>query len=145
MKVILAATFFLTLATTASAQKIKAAEVPDAVKTKVASLYPNVKIEEWEKEDGKYEAELDMKAETSLLLDASGNLVETEVEIPVAELPKSVSEYVAKNYAGSKISEASKLTTPDGSVTYEAEVKKGKTHFDAIFDRDGNFLKKETE
>ncbi|MBI3500253.1 MAG: PepSY-like domain-containing protein [Bacteroidetes bacterium] len=126
----------------ASAQKIKSEEVPSAVKSKVTSLYPNSKVEKWEKEDGNFEAELEVnKVETSVLLNASGNLLQTETEIASSALPKGVSDYVTKNLAGKKIKEAAKIVDAKNTVTYEAEVDEA----DYIFDASGNFLKKEVE
>lgn len=130
----------------ASAQKIKETEVPKAVVSSFHSNFKNATAKEWEKEGNNYEAEFDWnKVETSASFSAEGKLMETEHEIKVSELPKAVSDYVTKNYAGSKIEEASKITTPDGVVTYEAEVKKGKEEMDLMFDSTGAFIKKEVE
>jgi hypothetical protein len=126
----------------ANAQKIKADEVPAAVKAKQASLYPNAKVSKWEKEDGNFEAEFDNgKVETSVLIDASGNLLQTETEITSNNLPKSVNDYVTKNLGGKKIKEAAKIVDSKNTTTYEAEVDE----IDYIFDANGNFLKKEVE
>ena len=131
----------LSLTTFCSAQKIKASAVPAAVKNKFAALYPNVKSEKWEKEGANYEAEFDQnKSEISVLFDADGNLIETETEIAVSELPQATKDYCAKNFPGKKIHEASKIVSANGTVTYEAEVDA-----DYIFDASGNFIKKETE
>lgn len=73
----------------------------------------------------------------SVLIDASGNILETEVEIKIDELPASAKAYAAQHYAGQKIKEAAKITDSKGAVTYEIEVK-GK---DLIFDNTGKFLK----
>ncbi|HTF04609.1 MAG TPA: PepSY-like domain-containing protein [Bacteroidia bacterium] len=135
--------FFILLAfvissCTATAQELKSADVPAPVRTAFEKLYPSVKDVDWEKEDANYEAEFEIsKTEQSVVFDALGNLLETEVEIAVSELPKAASEYVAKNHAGTKISEAAKITDAQGTVTYEAEVGKS----DLIFDAQGNFIK----
>ena len=126
----------------AYAQKVKEADVPAAVKESFAKKYAGAKVEKWEKEGAEFEAEFDMgKVETSASFDASGNFLQQEVEIKVAELPKAVSEYVTKNLAGKKIKEASKITDVKGTVMYEAEVDEA----DYIFDSNGSFLKKEVE
>jgi hypothetical protein len=75
------------------------------------------------------------------LIDVSGNILETEVEIKIDELPAKAKEYVSKNYAGQKIKETAKITDSKGVVTYEAEIK-GK---DLIFDSNGNFIKEVKE
>lgn len=113
-------------------------DVPAAVKTKFATLYPTITKAKWGKEGANYEAEFDVnEVETSVLFDAAGNVLETETEIKVTELPKSVTDYCAKTYAGKKIKEASKIVDNKGTVTYEAEVD----GMDRIFDVNGNFLK----
>lgn len=115
-------------------------EVPAAVKTKFASLYPDAKKVEWEKEGANYEAEFEVnKTETCVLFDANGNVLETESEIEVASLPAGIADYIAKNYPGQKLKETSKIVTGDGAVMYEVEVKGG----NLLFDVNGNFLKKD--
>ncbi|MFO0356554.1 MAG: PepSY-like domain-containing protein [Sphingobacteriaceae bacterium] len=127
----------------AFAQKIKETEVPAAVKDGFKKQYPNAKVSEWEKEGANFEAEFKQnKVETSVVIDANGAILETEVEIAVKELPAAVSEYISKNYAGYKVDEATKITDSKGTVTYEAEVEKGKEEFDLIFDSNGSFIKK---
>jgi hypothetical protein len=124
-----------------NAQDLREKDVPDAVKTKFASLYPDVKAQ-WEMENGKYEAEFyQNKFETSVLFDAAGTIIQTEREIPVSSLPQAVRDYVKKNLKGQKITEAEEISEADGTVNYEAEVGKS----DYIFDSNGNFIKKETD
>jgi hypothetical protein len=126
----------------ANAQTIKEADVPAGVKAAFTKLYPAAKVKKWEKENGNYEAEFDYnKVETSVLIGPNNNLLETEIEIKVAELPKAVSDYCTKNMPGKKIKEASKITSADGKVSYEAEVDEA----DYIFDASGTFIKKEVE
>jgi len=128
---------------TASAQKVKESEVPKAIVAAFQENFKGAKVEKWEKEkDGGYEAEFDWnKVETSATFSADGKLNETEQEIKVSALPKTVTDYIAKNYAGHKISEAAKITGADGKMMYEAEVKKDKQEMDLLFDSNGNFLK----
>jgi hypothetical protein len=75
------------------------------------------------------------------LIDASGNIIEKEVEISLNELPTKAKEFVSKNYSGQKIKEAAKITDAKGIITYEAEVK-GK---DLLFDSYGNFINEEID
>ena len=120
------------------AQKIKEADVPAAVKNAFATTFPNMKVSDWEKENGNYEAEFKNKGtETSVLIDETGNILETEVEIPVTDLPGTALAYLNENYKGRKITEAAKITAADGMVSYEAEVS-GK---DLLFDSAGKFVR----
>jgi hypothetical protein len=123
-------------------QDVKEADVPAAVKTKFAVMYPNVTGAKWEMENGKYEAEFkENNVATSVLFDGIGKYIQTEVEIPVSSLPNGVNEYAAKNLAGKKINEACQITSSDGTVSYEAEIDKD----DYIFDSNGNFVKKDSD
>lgn len=133
--VLSAAIFTITLA---NAQKISEKKVPEFVKSALQKSYPGAKQLKWEKEKGNYEVEFEVnQTDYSLLIDASGNVLETEVEIKLDELPANAKAYIYKNHAGQKIKEAEKITDSKGVVTYEAEIK-GK---DLIFDSEGNFIK----
>ena len=118
-------------------KKEKAVNVPTAVTAAFAKQFGPTDAD-WEKEGANYEAEFERnKKETSAVFSADGKLLETEVEIPVAELPAAAMEYIKKNHAGATVKEAAKITDAAGVVSYEAEIK-GK---DLIFDAKGNFVK----
>lgn len=122
----------------ANAQKITENEVPSAVKSALQKKYPKTVALKWEKEKVNYEAEFEIAGtEYSVLIDASGNILETEVEISIDELPAKAKAYIAQHYAGQKIKEATKTTDSKGAVTYEAEIKDE----DLIFDSNGNFIR----
>lgn len=120
------------------AQKISESEVPVAVKSALKKQYPNATNIKWNKENNDFEASFDSnKTDTSILFDATGKIVETEVEIEMKELPNGIVEYVKTHYKGSTIKEAAKITDANGTVTYEAAIK----GMDLIFDTKGKFLK----
>jgi Putative beta-lactamase-inhibitor-like, PepSY-like len=117
-------------------------EIPSAVKAKFESLHPGVIVEEWEKDGSLYEAEYQInKIEYSDVFDASGNLVKTEMEISVSQLPTTISDYFSKNYPGKRIKSASKITDASGKISYEAEI--GDLEF--IFDQNGNLLRSSSD
>ena len=127
---------------TANAQKVKEAEVPAEVKAGFTKKYADTKVKGWEKEKGNYEAEFDYnKAEMTVVIDPKGNILETETEIKVSELSKTIVDYCAQKYAGKKIKEASKIVNAKGEITYEAEIDK----MDVIFDANGKFIKEEKD
>jgi len=112
--------------------------VPAVVINKFASLYPGLNVEKWEIENGNWEAGFHKdKTKMSVVIDASGNLMETETKIEVSELPMAITDYVSKNKAGKKIKEAAKIVDSKGVMTFEAEVDQ----MDLLFDKDGKFLK----
>lgn len=139
MKKTIVMLFLIIIASSVNAQKLKESDVPYNIKEAFKKSYPEAKELNWEKEkDGNYEANFEIgEVEQSLTLDRNGNMVELEEEIAVAELPEAAKAYLSKNYQGSKIKEAAKITDSKGVVTFEAEVK----GMDLIFDNAGKLLK----
>lgn len=138
MKKILVLIIIVLTANFAVAQKLDGKDVPVAVKSSFAKLFPTVKDVKWGKEGVDFEGEFDLnKVETSATFDSNGNLKEVESEIEVSALSQKIRDYVSKNYPNSKIKEASKITDSKGIITYEAEMK----GMEIIFDSNGNFLK----
>jgi hypothetical protein len=132
----------LMISLAACAQNVKEADVPTVVKDAFKKSYANAKEVKWEKEGANYEAEFEVgETDQSVVYDASGHLIETEVEIKVDNLPAAVREYVSKNYKDMKIKEATKITDAKGAVSYEAEIKDK----DLIFDSNGKFIKEEVD
>src|ERR1017187_361297 len=122
------------------AQKVSTSSVPAVVTSKFSTLYPNSKAEQWKDVKGNYETKfIQDKTKMCVVIDPSGNVVKTSTTINASELPSSVSNYVAKNYANEKITEACKTTEADGKIKYEAVVKDNRL----CFDTDGNFVKSE--
>src|ERR1700687_4554191 len=99
-----------------NAQKVKEADVPQAVKTALAKKYPEAKKVTWEKEKGNYEANWGGKSgeDHSVQFSPSGDFIEMVDAIPVSSLPKQVIAYVKEHYKGAKITEAGKVTDAKG-------------------------------
>jgi hypothetical protein len=111
---------------------------PSRVKDKVAELYPHARNIKWVMEDGDYEANFRNEGkDISLEINSRGNLLATETEIEAYDLPDVSRDYIARNYAGKKITEAAKMVDNHGVITYEAEVDR----MDLIFDDHGAFVK----
>lgn len=126
----------------ADGQKMDEKDIPVNVKNALTKSY-GVKSAKWDKEDENYEANFKAKGkETSVVFDASGAILETEVEIKKSELPASVLATIKTDFADYKIEEVAKIDTK-GVTTYEVEVEKGEESFDLIFDTQGKLLKKE--
>jgi hypothetical protein len=134
---ILTIAFFVVNAT---AQDIKAKDVPPAVKEALAKKYPKATKVSWEKEKGNYEANWGGKSgeDTSVQFTPAGAFVEEVDAIPVSQLPAVVAPYIKAHYNGAKIKEAGKVTDAAGRHLFEAEIS-GK---DLLFDENGKFVKK---
>jgi len=116
-------------------------KAPPAVETAFNKSFPNTTVEKWNKEDDKYEAEFSKEGKSmSATFDVSGNLVETETDIEVSELPAAITAYVKTNYEGAAIKEA-EIIQKGSDTMYELEVKDA----ELLFDRNGNFLKAEKD
>ena len=125
----------LCLAIASFAQK---SDAPAAAKAAFAKAYPGISKAVWEKEDGNYEVSFKNDGKKmSLLYDAKGVLKESEVSIQVSELPAAVITYMNQHYKGINIKGAAKITKPDGSIQYEAELKDK----DILFGSTGKFIK----
>jgi hypothetical protein len=120
------------------AQKLQEKDVPASVKTAFQKNFPQAKVEKWEKEGVNFEAEFELnKSEQSVLFDAQGGIIETEIEIEISELPNGIVDYVKTNYKGQSVKEAAKITDTKGTLTYEAEIK----GMDLLFDINGKLIK----
>ena len=120
------------------AQKLQEKDVPAPVKTAFQKNFPQAKVEKWEKEGINFEAEFELnKSEQSVLFDAQGDIIETEIEIEISELPNGILDYVKKNYKGQSVKEAAKITDTKGTLTYEVEIK----GMDLLFASNGKFVK----
>jgi hypothetical protein len=125
------------ISSNSNAQKINISKLPAAVKAAFTKQYPGV-IAKWDKEDGKYEASFKQNgSDQSVLYEVNGSTAESEMDIKIAALPVAAINYVKEHYKGKTIKEASKITTADGTVNYEANIS-GK---DLIFDAAGKFIK----
>ena len=117
-------------------------DAPVEAKNSFAKSYPNASNVKWGKENGDFEVDFQWKGKKmSAVYDAKGILKESEVSIPVSELPAAAMDYLAKNYKGIVVKGAARITKADGTVTLEAELK-GK---DILFDTNGKFIKEEKD
>ncbi len=118
----------------------KKVQVPDAVKSAFEKEFPGKKAS-WDAEDGGYEAEFKMNGtDASANYNANGHRTELEIEINTNELPAVAQDYIKKNYAVYKLTEAAKITNDKNVVTFEAEVEKDGKSWDVLFDANGKFI-----
>jgi|SRR5450759_1978657 len=115
---------------------------PENVRKEFAKKYPSAQAVKWDSEEAnEWEAEFKINGtEMSASFDDKGVWLETETEISVKELPASVTNTIAKNFAGFKTGEASANETPKGKG-YEVELTNGETSLEVIFDNSGKVIK----
>lgn len=122
------------------AQKTKEQNVPQVIKKALSEKFPNAKNVKWDKEENNFEASFkNNNIDNSILFNANGKIIETEIAIEVNQLPKNALQYLNDNFKNQKVKEAAKIITEKGNLIYEAEIK-GK---DLFFDKNGNFITKD--
>lgn len=96
----------------------------------------------WSKEKNDFEVAFVLKGkEKSAIYDAQGNWKATEEPLPIAHIPLSAQQYLAKTYPGSRITETAKIQLSNGNTEFEAEAK----GYDIFFDSYGKFLRAEKD
>ncbi len=110
--------------------------------TNFKSQYPDVTDVTWEQEGEFTEAEFEQNGiEISILYDADGNVIETETEIDVNQLPEIITTYISENYSGSEIEEVEKIESAKGNF-FEVEIEnENDQEVELLFDAVGNFVK----
>jgi hypothetical protein len=68
---------------------------------------------------------------------------QTKTAVKTTDLPKALTESVAKDYSGFTIKDAAKVVT-NNVTTFEVVVVKGTATETLVYDKDGKFLKKVT-
>ncbi|GAC1591039.1 MAG: hypothetical protein NVS3B25_10080 [Hymenobacter sp.] len=128
----------------AQAQKLVEKQVPAAAVATFKKVQPTATAVNWEKEGVNYEAGFRQgKGKMSVVITPAGALLETETEMPVAQLPTAVRSTLASQYKGYKVTEAAKIVTAaTGATTYEAEVSQAGKKHDVLFNADGTEAKK---
>jgi len=122
------------------AQDVKASSVPDVVISKFANLYPGTKAEQWKNINGNYETKFtNGGSKMCVVINTSGNVVETATMIKESELPKPAIDYIAKTYVKKKATDTRRITESGGNVKYEAVVEDSRVYFD----NNGAFVKSE--
>jgi flagellar basal body-associated protein FliL len=108
--------------------------VPAVVLNAFSSQYPGVSVEKWEEEDETWEAGFTVNnLKNSVVYNEKGELLETEIQVKVTELPSKAIAYLNRKLPGQTITEAAKITIANGTQIYEAEIN----HKDYFFDASG--------
>lgn len=130
--------------TTLLAQKISESKVPTAVLISFKDKFHDATKATWKIENNSgYEVEfLTDKTKQSAKFAKSGKWLKTKNEIKAEELPKEVSQTIAKEFAGYKIEKTEKAETASSGIVYEVKLKKGNEIYEVILAASGKTLKK---
>ncbi len=144
MKKLLMLFVCIALVVSVSAANQKDDKIPAAAKSGFAAKFPAAQKVKWSIEKpGEFEVEYLLNGvESSALVDAKGNILETEAEMKESELPTAVKATLAKDFKGYKLDEIEKATDAKGITTFEMEAAKGKEKLEVSFDTTGKLLGK---
>lgn len=129
----------------AGAQTLTMDRVPKDVQHAFHAKYPGAQQESWQLagsnlfQVGFFSAKKALTAR----FDNTGKWLATETDVTNGQLPRQVSNAIPKNFPGFDIQTILQIESPDGTLTYEAVVFKGKENYDVIFSDKGEILKKE--
>lgn len=129
------------------ARQKTAPKIPTAVMNAFKAKFPKVVKPTWEVEKAdEYEAEFTVNGTAqSAKFDKTGKWLKTETDIKTSELPKAVTQSVAKHFTAFKITEASKVESAKYGNGYEVEIMKAKELYDVLLNAKGEVLHKEAE
>jgi uncharacterized membrane protein YkoI len=127
-------------------KKVNNKNVPAAVISAAANVFPNAKVKGWSKEteDGKtfYEAEMiEGQTKRDVLFRPDGNIEIVEEEIVKSSIPEAVQSALKSRYPKAEVDVAEKLIK-DGAVQYELHLKKAPKK-EIVFTPEGKFVKEE--
>lgn len=124
------------------AQIIPQEQVPLTVRRALEKLHPQVQQLEWERASPYYEAIFKLQNNhRAIKFDTKGRVAETEVGMPIARLPKSISSYMREHYPKERVQAAETVTKADGTVSYEIRI----TGMEVVFNKAGGFLEEEKD
>ena len=106
------------------AQKLKPAEVPSDVVETLDEQYSYVKVTSWMKEGQTYVASIkDGSTSGKVYISGAGEWIRTLFNVPVNELPSSITDYVKENFPDYLISVSALEEKEDVSTHYYLEVR----------------------
>jgi hypothetical protein len=106
------------------AQKLKPAEVPSDVMETLDEQYSYVKVTGWVKEGQTYVASIkDGSTSGKVYISGAGEWIRTLFNVPVNELPSSITDYVKENFPDYLISVSALEEKEDVSTHYYLEVR----------------------
>lgn len=126
----------------ASAQTINADLVPDVVKNKMQTKYPEARGLYWrESGPGFVEANFNLnKQKCNAIFVTTGAWVSTDFTITQDSFPKAASDYLMNVAFADKVTRYYRSESKAKGIQYSADAKKDGTIYTFIFDQDGKFV-----
>lgn len=122
-------------------------EVPAAIQTFIDNNFAGFTVDEAEIEmlcDGTEVIEVEIEntdnEEMELVFDIENNLLYSETDIEIADLPATITTTLANDYAAFEVKEAERLDFTDETTQFEVEIKDGSTKLEVLFAADGTVI-----
>lgn len=123
-----------------NAQDLQKNQVPNEVMATFEKAYSNVNDVEWEKRGNGFSVEFEQnRLDREVWYDASGEILRTEKELNVDELPAAVQKTLKTDYSGFRIEDA-EMQEENNATTYFVELDNGGEEKTVSFDKSGNVL-----
>jgi hypothetical protein len=133
-------TIFL-LPTLTFSQKIMTDKVPASVTQAFMKEYPKAMESGWRMVNENYQVMFTLDGvKHAAKFDKSGQWVDKEERINLANLPKEITAAISKNFVGFKAYEAEKVETPSKGILYNVGLEKEKEFKEVHFSKTGEIL-----
>lgn len=127
--------------TISAAQDLHKRQVPSVVLNQFEKQFPKAKEVEWKKSGELYKVEFETNwsDDHDVWYNAEGKMVKHKEELSSRNLPKSIQEYLSKEYKYYKIDDVERITEND-EVIYKVEVERRDREIKLLFHEDGSLI-----
>ena len=121
---------------------LQSSNPPEAVSEAFSRKFPDAKNVKWGRESKtEWEASFIFNnGEASANFNAAGEWLETEIVIPVSDLPEAVVKAIEMKDQGGKIVGAAAIEKADTEIVYEADIKIGIRKKEVFYKPDGSIV-----
>jgi hypothetical protein len=122
-------------------QKIRDQDVPEEVKNKLNTLYPDAGNVQWDKDLKYYKAYfINSGKNVSVLFDKKGNVKKTEKKIEENEIPEVVMKTIHREYPEAKLISFSRVDSRD-MTEYTAKMHIKTEDYKVYFSQEGRLIR----